>query len=311
MARSGGAAAALRAALGLLLALAGPGAAAGAGRASSWHAHAPTIPSAQAANSGSGAAWTTVVAADGGPVPLGALEPAVRLPWHEAHDQEAEGAPAVEPGLTLVSVTVTPSTVNYRVGPPPRTVEIQRTPRRALDRPRPPSLRFARGGAWGRHPTVPAVVLQVTPLVAARQKALEVDDIYQPTELTFAGPAGRPLVVSCDEASLRPRAMPLPQLVCRTTADLPPANANGQWTVRHQHGRGVGGRLAKRLSRRGGEARPGWVGRLAADARGGAVRYAGRRGRACARAFALTACDAARLATAALCSAGGRRRAAL
>jgi len=86
-----------------------------------------------------------------------------------------------------------------------------------------------------------AVVLQVTQLVAARNKALEVDDIYQPIELTFVGPAGRPLVVSCDEASLRPRAMPLPQLVCRTTADLPPANANGQWTVRSQHPGKVGG----------------------------------------------------------------------
>jgi len=143
--RWGGAAPALRAAIGLLLALAGTGAAGGAGRTSSWHTYLPKIPSAQgaAAAAASGTAWTTVVAADGGPVPLGALEPAVRLPWHEEHD-ETDGVPAVEPGLTLVSVTVTPSTVNYQVGPPPRTVEIQGTPWRpcctAVGRPPPLTL---------------------------------------------------------------------------------------------------------------------------------------------------------------------------
>ena len=131
-----------------------------------------------------------------------------------------------------------------------------------------------------RHASVLAVVLQVTQLVTARNKALEVDDIYQPIELTFVGPAGRPLVVSCDEASLRPRAMPLPQLVCRTTADLPPANANGQWTVRSQHPGTVGRLLSKRLFLYGGLL----GGHLAADARGGAIRYAGRRGRTYARA---------------------------
>ena len=75
------------------------------------------------------------------------------------------------------------------------------------------------------------MLFSVTPEVAAAFTEVPLDDLFQPVELHFASPLGHPLIVTCDEAALRPRMRP-PHVSCRAVADLPAANANGHWEVR-------------------------------------------------------------------------------